>query len=484
MPIGPYWWFIALYCLSLLLVGWFAGRSSKESTLKDYYLAGGTLGTVTLFFTLFATNYSGGSLFAVPGRAYRAGLEVAPLIVGLTGVGIILLLYAPKLYRIAQKQQFLTLGDFIWWRYQHRALFWVVNALAVFSLVAYILTNLLAVGLLLETASDGWLSFSTAIISVSIIMAFYESLGGMRSVVWTDVIQGSLLLGGALLTCFLVFAFEPQAGPALSTAWDAQMLRLERGEFPIVTFISLSIITMFAACVYPQKIQRIFAAESLRSTQQAYWIMLFMPVIVLVPLTMVSMAAPQWITGLEGRDTERIMLYVIAQLDQHISFARLLLTVYLAAGIAAIMSTIDSALLTLGSMITHEAIQPRFPQLSQERLQRVGKGLSWGLMAIMVAIAIVMPQSVWSVLILMLEVMLQLVPAVLLGVWLPKLQGRGLFVGLVCGLTVTLTIKAMGLGLPLGVHAGMWGMFFNLGAVLIIQLSLPGTTPESKSVST
>ena len=92
------------------------------------------------------------------------------MIVGLTGMGVVMLVYAPRLFRIAREREFLTLGDFVRWRYQNRPLLWLVNALAVFSLVAYVLTNLLAVGLLLETASGGALSFGLSIVLVALVM--------------------------------------------------------------------------------------------------------------------------------------------------------------------------------------------------------------------------------------------------------------------------------------------------------------------------
>ncbi|WP_101757017.1 sodium:solute symporter [Oceanicoccus sp. KOV_DT_Chl] len=295
MAVSPHWWFIALYSASLILIGWFAARNSKESSLKDYYLAGATLGPLPLFFTLYATNYSGGSLFGVPGKAYHTGLEGASMIVGLFGVGCVLLAYAPKLYRLAKAHHFLTLGDFIRWRYQYPPLLWMVNALAVFSLIAYVLSNLLAVGLLLETSSDGAISFAVGVIAVAIIMAIYESLGGMRSVVWSDIIQGILLLLGALVACACAFMFEPKAMPALLEALAKEQSKLESGHFPVVSFISLSIVITFAACVYPQKIQRIYAAKNIGTTIKAYKIMLFMPLITLLPLTLVAMSAPAWV---------------------------------------------------------------------------------------------------------------------------------------------------------------------------------------------
>ncbi|WP_101757018.1 hypothetical protein [Oceanicoccus sp. KOV_DT_Chl] len=165
------------------------------------------------------------------------------------------------------------------------------------------------------------------------------------------------------------------------------------------------------------------------------------------------------------------MLYVIAQLDPFIYGASHLLTLYLAAGIAAIMSTIDSALLTLGSMITHEGIRPNKPHWSQAKLQTLGKILSWALMVPMVVAAIYLPSSIWSLLVFMLETMLQLVPAVIVGVWLPQLQGRAVFCGMVMGLVITLGLKlTANWSMPLGIHSGLWGVIVSLTIALVMSL--------------
>ena len=84
------------YMLSLLVIGAWARRASAESSLRDYYLAGGSLGVFGLFFTLYATQYSGISFFALPDKAYRDGVMAAAFIFGVMGIVLVYQLYASR----------------------------------------------------------------------------------------------------------------------------------------------------------------------------------------------------------------------------------------------------------------------------------------------------------------------------------------------------------------------------------------------------
>jgi Na+/proline symporter len=64
---------LAAYAVAMLVAGWWAsrGRPALRSSLGEYYLAGRSLGGVALFFTLFATQYSGNTLVGYAPAAYR-----------------------------------------------------------------------------------------------------------------------------------------------------------------------------------------------------------------------------------------------------------------------------------------------------------------------------------------------------------------------------------------------------------------------------
>ena len=67
------WVFISVYLGSLILVGFAGYKARKENTLKDFYLGGNGFGLIVIFLTLYATQYSGNTLFGYSGKTYRIG---------------------------------------------------------------------------------------------------------------------------------------------------------------------------------------------------------------------------------------------------------------------------------------------------------------------------------------------------------------------------------------------------------------------------
>ena len=114
------------------------------------------------------------------------------------------LLYAPRLFRLSKEHGFITIGDFIQHRYQSNRLTLTVSILAILALGNYILTNLKAIGFIVTATTGGAIPFSQGIIVLSLIMVIYETLGGMRSVAWTDMVQGVLLILGVFLIFFTI----------------------------------------------------------------------------------------------------------------------------------------------------------------------------------------------------------------------------------------------------------------------------------------
>lgn len=454
---------VLAYLASLLVIGWLANRASQEASLKDYYLAGGSLGVLSLFFTLYATQYSGNSFFALPGKAYREGVMAAAFVVGVMGIVLVYQMYAPKLHRIARENQFISVGDFISWRYRSNALLIAINIVFVVTLVTFILGNLKAIGLLLSSASGGLLGFAPAVILVCVIMAIYETLGGMRGVIWTDMIQGVMLMAGSGLI-FLLLLFgrsdgimnEPDRLLEVTNAFFAQPI-------PALEFASLALLIALGAAVYPQAIQRVYAAKSVTVLQRSYLLMFFMPLATTLPLFLIGFSGADWFPNLASGETEQVVILSISGLMEGSGSLAWLLALYMGAAIAAIMSTIDSALLTIGSIINKDIIARRHPDMSQERLHQIGRRLTWTLMGMMAALAIVLPNSIWSLLVLKLEIVIQVLPAILLGVRHSQIGPRPILLGLLWGCTVAIALRLRPELSPLAaIHSGIWALLVNV----------------------
>ena len=169
--------------------------------MSSFYLAGKNLGALVLFFTLYATQYSGNTLIGYPGEAYRLGFAWIMSIGFMMAIVVAYLLFAPALYRVSQQWHFVTPGDWIAHRFGSSGgsgLTLFAGVLFVVAIANYLLAQLLAVGHIVSGLSGGAIPFWAGVVVLGIIILFYETLGGMQAVAWTDCIQGLLLFVGLL----------------------------------------------------------------------------------------------------------------------------------------------------------------------------------------------------------------------------------------------------------------------------------------------
>ena len=136
----------------------------------------------------------------------------------------------------------------------------------------------MAIGHLTEGITDGAVPYATGVLIFAVVIVLYETLGGLRAVAWTDVVQGCLLLLG--LGGVLYAVLQSTGGIGGLTDWLAANKpgHLQRPEGDLLRTWLGNIVTVgFAAAVYPQAIQRIYAARSARVLRRSLGIMAFMP---------------------------------------------------------------------------------------------------------------------------------------------------------------------------------------------------------------
>ena len=461
-------WFLILYLVSLILIG-FAGKfASKEESLKDFYLGGKGFGVGVLFLTMYATQYSGNSLIGFAGSAYRNGWF---FLVGVTFMIAIVagyLLYAPKLFPISKKHGFITVGDYINFRYNSQFLTYLVVGISIFALSNYMLTNLKAIGYIMEYVTGGGIGFTEGIIFMAIIMVIYETLGGMRSVAWTDAIQGVLLFVGVIIIFSVVMinygsldsntALFLQNQPDLFT--DVTLANQ-------ITWLSVLILIFFGISVYPQAIQRIYSAKNETTLRRSLSLMVIMPLLTTLPLIIIAIIGSAHFPDLDKAGSEQIILLMLSKLTS-IEGMSIVITIFVTAAIAAIMSTVDSAMLAIASLFTQDIYHKQNPQASQKRLTYVGKIFSWFIMALMVALAINLPSTIWWLIQMKLEILVHIAPAIMLGIHFKKISHKSIIFGLLIGVGVTLLFLLSSLpSKPFGFHAGVIGLVFNF---LVIYL--------------
>lgn len=454
--------FLVLYLVSLIGVGIVGLLKSKEKSMQDFYLGGAGFGVTVLFLTMYATQYSGNSLIGFAGSAYRNGWFFLVSLTFMISIVGGYMLYAPKLYLLSQKYRFITIGDYIRHRYEHRLLTNIIVLICILALGNYMLTNLKAIGYILDYVTGGSIGFAEGIILMAIIMVIYETLGGMRSVAWTDAIQGVLLLAGVLIIFVVIWV---QYGSISSN--EALLLQVKSDFFrtPLledkIQWLSILIMIFFGISVYPQAIQRIYAAKDTKTLKRSFQLMIIMPFLTTLPLIIISIIGAAHFPDLDKSSSEQIILIMLSKLS-HIEGMSYVITLFIAAAVAAIMSTVDSAMLAIASLFTQDIYHQYNSNASQKRLTFIGKLFSWVLMSIMVYLAIHIPSTIWWLIQIKLEILCQIAPAVMLGVHFKNIRSGSILYGLLIGISFTLLFLLSPLpNKPFGFHAGVIGLVLN-----------------------
>lgn len=479
VPLGPgAWAFIGLYLFSLLGIGWLAGRAREANTLKDFYLAGNGFGFTVLFLTLFATQYSGNTFFAFTGATYRIGYAWILSLHFMTTVVVAYLLFAPTLHRLARKHQFLTPADYITHRYGNKALTLVVTVVMIVVLCNFLLAQLMAMGRAMQGLAhdDGGTAYVAGVIVLALIMVIYGTMGGLRAVAWTDALQGAILGVGFLLLVALLFERFGPLSDATRLIMEQDLARGTRKALPpdaarCREWLSYILTVGFGICLYPQAIQRIYAARSARVLRRSLAVMAFMPLPTMIISLIAGIMALAYLPGLEGASADQIFGRVLREIQNHSVVGYGLVVVTLSAVLAAMMSTADSALLSISSMLTKDICAAHtMPRASQAELTRIGKLFSWGIIVVLIALAIVLrdKSSLVQLMDRKLDLLIQLVPAFIIGIRWRGLDGRAVLAGLLLGVALALTL-AFGdfaftsRGKVHGFHPGLVALVPNLG---------------------
>lgn len=318
------WIFISIYLGSLILVGFLGYRARQENTLKDFYLAGNGFGLVVIFLTLYATQYSGNTLFGYSGKAYRIGYAWIMCIHFMTAIVACFLIYAPRLYARARQYNYITPTDYLQHRFNSNWINVVATIIMIVVLSNYLLAQLMAMGRAMQglSAGDPDTAYQQGVILLTLIMVIYGTLGGIRAVAWTDAIQGMVLMTGFMVLLFMLYK---QFGPiSLATTIIQQSPDVAKVNVPdanrLREWLSYIIIIGLGSTLYPQAIQRIYAARSEKVLRQGLALMAFAPLFTSLIAVITGIYAIAYVPGLEGTASDQVLSKILLIIQQNSFF--------------------------------------------------------------------------------------------------------------------------------------------------------------------
>ena len=395
---------------------------------------------------------------------------------------VVYLLFAPRLQRLARRHAFVTPGDWFTYRFNSAALTLFANVLLVTAISNYLLAQLIAMGHVTEGLSGGVVPYWVGVVLLTLVVIIYETIGGMRAVAWTDCVQGIMLIVG-LVGLFVAVAPTPGhlADLTASIAADSpDKVAVPSWEISRNWFSTLILIG-FSGAVYPHAIQRIYAARDTRTLKRALSIMVFLPLVTTGVVFMVGILAIRELGGVG--DPDQVVPMLLTTWSSRSVLLYGLCVVVITAIVAAVMSTADSVLLSLSSILAKDVLGTTLLRgASEERLTRVGKRLSWGIVVVLVLIALNPRITLWGLTEIKMEILAQVAPLFVLGVTWQRLTTRAALAGMFAGTTSYVGLLLAGLPELWNLHAGVAALGVNV--TVCVAVTLAETAPTWSAAET
>ncbi len=478
---------VFVYLLAVALIGSFSG--GKQRTTRDYFLGGKSVPWWAVAFSIVAAETSSLTFISIPGLAYVANLNFLQLTIGFLLARVIIALVFLPAYAKGEME---TAYSFLENRFGH--------GIRRYASTVFIFTRLAADGVrLFSTAIPLALIFKTAaafqtwsdtqiyiaaIAIIGIVSLLYTYSGGVKGVIWADVLQMTIYVGGAFLALWILLD-EPgvSLAPAIAQGKTA-LFNFDFGDSiaaffrePYTLVASLlggTFLSMASHGTDQLIVQRLLTTRTLKDGQKAivasgalvigqFTLFLFIGLFLYSFYNGVAIGADG---APFSKPDEIFPLFIINNLP---SGARGLI---IAGLFAAAMSTLAGSMSSISSALVMDILKPRLPQLDDARALKLSRWMTVVMAFVLIAVALLFIQLTQSVVEIALGIASitygGLLGTFLLGMLFKDVDAKGAYYGFTAGIIVMAVIALIPVfGGQAIVH---WTWYVLIGTVVTMSV--------------
>ena len=344
---------ILLYFTFLLGIGFIAKKRSNN-TPEDYFLAGRSFGVIVLFFSLAATNFSAFTFLGFAGNAYKSGFGQYGIMAFGTGfMAIMFYVIGRKVWLLGKTNGYVTPAELIGAHFNSLKLRILVMGVMVIFTIPYLATQAIGAGMIVEYVTQGEFSWMIGSVVTMLVIMVYVLFGGMRGSGWTDVIQGIIMTFALVLAVIFVARGLGGFEQANLNAYQMNPSSFTRpgiiGSFTPMIWLSFLLLWLFADPMFPQIFSRFYTAKNQQSLKYS---MVLYPLLISF-LFLCPVLIGVWAHGspmdISVGSSDMILPFMVENYAPSAVFLFVML-----GALAALMSTADSQLLSLSTMISQD----------------------------------------------------------------------------------------------------------------------------------
>lgn len=418
---------MALYFIVVFGIGFYFSR--RERTTTEYFLAGRHVGWFAIGASLFATNISSEHFIGLAGSGAATGLAVghfewlACLIVLILGW-----IFVP----FYLKTGVFTMPEFLEKRYNSASRWYLTSV----SILAYVLTKisvtLFAGGLLLKQVV-GWDMYTSAIVLV-IATGIYTIVGGLAAVIYTELMQMFVLIGGAVVLTVLGL-IEVGGFGALQKSVPPDFFHMFKPisdpDFPWTGIVfGAPILGIWYWCTDQYIVQRVLSAKNIDHAQSGTIFAGFLKILPVFILVLPGVIAHALYPDISGDQAYPALVTRLLPAG--------LKGIVIASLLAALMSSLAACFNSSSTLFTIDIYKKLKPAASEKHLVNVGRMVT-GILVLLGILWVPFIRFISSqVYIYLQSVQAYISPPIaavfLLGVFWPRANGKGAIASLLTGL--------------------------------------------------
>ncbi|MQA01631.1 MAG: sodium:solute symporter family protein [Streptosporangiales bacterium] len=468
------WIGIAIYVVFAGVTAYLSRRGA-ERTMSGYFLGNRNMGGFVSAMSYSATTYSAFMLIGLAGLTYSGGVGALGFeLIYLCGVTLVLV-FGPRFWLAGKRFGYVTPSEMLGGRYDSKAVAIVAAACSCVFLIPYAAVQLAGVGYLLSGMTNDAISFTTGTLLATILAIVFSLVAGLRSVAWTDSLQAIIMVISATIIVAVIIDRLGGLGTFFDTLQTdhAGMLSVPgNGFFTFSMFLGLTLPWVFFSISNPQVSQRLFTPRSMGDLRRMLLgFMVFGFIYTLVAVTWGFAAAIQF-PELKTGDLATPSLLSSGLVPS-------VLGIIVMIGImAAAVSTIDSILLTLSSMLTRDVYAVAKPSSSDGRQLLLGK-ITIPVIAVLAFLFARLELNLIAVLSVSASAgLLVMVPAIVGTFFWKRGTAAGVLSSIIVGGAVVFYLEFTATRL-LGQGSGVWGLLVSL--TLFVVVSLLTKAPQERA---
>ena len=467
---------IAIY-LGLLLGLALFSKTLFRGTSKDYFVASHSIGPFMLLMSVFGTTMTAFALVGSTGKAFERGIGTYGLMASSSGLihAACFLLIGIKLWAIGKRYGYVTQIQYFRDRFETKAFGYLLFPILVLLVIPYLLIGIIGAGKTIAGVTGAKITPKGTIpgvfpewtdngaippwftgLVISAVVLTYIFAGGSRAAAWANTFQTIVFMIMGVLAFYLISDRLGGLGAAIEQAKDSHKVRTlsEEGEIGVShwTFLSYMFIPLSVG-MFPHLFQHWLTAKSAKSFKLTVVAHPICIAIVWVPCVLIGI----WATGLfdSGIPSGAILAKTVGVLVKDPVIVGLV-----TAGIlAAIMSSLDSQFLCLGTMFTNDIVLHRAKkEYSDKQILFMARGFIVAIVVLTYVVALLLyERSVFDLAIWCFSGFAALTPLVIAALYWKRATKVGAYSCVIAVFISWLTFFAM---------AGFGGEYFVFGGIV------------------